>query len=114
MTHIRTVESFGYEDIVLRKYDKKLEEPFRLGVKKGNVSGLLFGISQLIMFTVFGLIFFLGTVFKRDNNLQIDEVFTAIYSIFFAAMTVGNNSHFLPDIEEGKLAAARLFDIIDS
>lgn len=51
----------------MRKYDKKLEEPFRLGVKKGNVSGLLFGLSQLIMFFVFGLIFFLGTVFKRDN-----------------------------------------------
>jgi hypothetical protein len=51
------------------------------------------------MFVVFGLIFFLGTVFKRDNNLEIDQVFTAIYGIFFSAMTVGNNSHFLPDIE---------------
>lgn len=28
-------------------------------------------------------------------------------------MTIGNNSHFMPDIEEGKLAAARLFEIID-
>ncbi len=25
MSNIRTVESFGYEDIVLRKYDQKLE-----------------------------------------------------------------------------------------
>ena len=69
-----------------------------IGIKKGNVSGLLFGLSQLIMFFVFGLIFFLGTVFKRDNNLGIDHVFTAIYAIFFSAMTVGNNSHFMPDI----------------
>ena len=93
----------------MRKYANKLEEPFRLGVKKGNVSGLLFGLSQLIMFGVFGLIFFLGTVFKRDNGLAISDVFTAIYAIFFAAMTVGNNSHFLPGIAEGKFAAARLF-----
>lgn len=62
------------------------------------MSGILFALSQLIMFFVFGLIFFLGTVFKRDNGLSIDEVFTAIYAIFFSAMTIGNNSHFLPDI----------------
>lgn len=85
----------------------------RIGIKKGNVSGILFAFSQLIMFFVFGLIFFLGTVFKRDNNLGIDSIFTAIYAIFFSAMTIGNNSHFMPDIEEGKLAAARLFEIID-
>lgn len=84
-----------------------------IGIKKGNVSGLLFGVSQLMMFFVFGLIFFLGTIFKRDHGLRIDEVFTAIYAIFFAAMTVGNNSHFMPDIQEGKLAAARLFEVID-
>jgi hypothetical protein len=71
----------------------------RIGIKKGNVSGILFAFSQLIMFFVFGLIFFLGTVFKRDNHLAIDEVFTAIYAIFFSAMTVGNNSHFMPDIQ---------------
>jgi ATP-binding cassette subfamily B (MDR/TAP) protein 1 len=86
----------------------------QIGLKKGHVSGILFGISQLIMFFVFGLIFFLGTVFKRDNNLAIINVFTAIYAIFFSAMTVGNNSHFMPDIEEGKLAAARLFSVIDA
>ena len=40
-----------------------------IGIKKGNVSGILFAFSQLIMFFVFGLIFFLGTVFKRDNGL---------------------------------------------
>ncbi len=113
MTNIRTVESFGYEDIVLKKYADKLEEPLKIGINKGNVSGILFGFSQLFMFIVFGLIFFLGTVFKRDNGLGIENVFTAIYAIFFSAMTIGNNSHFMPDIEEGKLAAARLFEIID-
>lgn len=41
----------------------------KIGIKKGNVSGILFALSQLIMFFVFGLIFFLGTVFKRDNGL---------------------------------------------
>lgn len=56
-------------------------------------------MSQLIMFVIFGLIFFLGTVFKRDNSLQIDDVFTAIYAIYISAMTIGENSNFLPDLK---------------
>ena len=45
----------------------------------------------------------------RDNNLSIDDVFTAIYSILFAGMTAGNNSHFMPDIAAAKASAANIF-----
>lgn len=63
------------------------------------------------MFIIFALIFFLGTVFIRDNpgKVSVEDVFTAIYAIVFGAMTVGNNSHFMPDIASGKEAAASLF-----
>jgi 1,4-dihydroxy-2-naphthoate octaprenyltransferase len=57
------------------------------------------GLSQIIMFTVFGLIFYLGSIFKADNHLSIQDVFTAIFAIFFSAMTAGNNSHFMPDVQ---------------
>ena len=66
-------------------------------------------MTQIVMFTIFGLIFFLGVVFMRDNNLSIDDVFTAIYSILFAGMTAGNNSHFMPDIAAAKASAANIF-----
>lgn len=95
--------SFGYENVVLHKYSKLLEKPLEVGVKKGNISGVLYGITQLVMFIVFALIFFLGTVFIRDNpSVTVSDVFTAIYAIVFGAMTVGNNSHFLPDIAAAK------------
>jgi ATP-binding cassette subfamily B (MDR/TAP) protein 1 len=68
MVNIRTVMSFGYENVVLNKYSNMLEKPFQLGVKKGNISGVLYGISQMVMFIIFALIFFLGTVFIRDNQ----------------------------------------------
>jgi hypothetical protein len=54
------------------------------------------------MFIVFALIFFLGTVFIRNYGVSVGDVFTAIYAIVFGAMTVGNNSHFLPDIASAK------------
>lgn len=65
MTNIRTVSSFGYEGVVANKYDEKMVTPYHLAIKKGNISGVLYGLSQFIMFIIFGLIFFLGAVFVR-------------------------------------------------
>ena len=81
----------------------------RLATRKGHISGILYGLSQFIMFIVIGLIFYLGSIFIRDHNLSIADVFTAIYAIIFAGMTAGNNSHFMPDVNTAKKAAAQLF-----
>lgn len=113
MVNIRTVTSFGYENMILDKYSEKLTLPFQIAVKKGNISGLLFGLSQFTMFVVFGLIFYLGSIFIRDNNLDVADVFTAIYSIMFAGMTAGNNTHFMPDVASSKNSAANIFSILD-
>jgi len=67
------------------------------------------------MFLVFGLIFYLGAIFVRDNeSVTILDMFTAVYAILFAAITAGNNSHFAPDAAACQAAAANLFHIIDS
>jgi hypothetical protein len=36
-------------------------------------------------------------------------VFIAAFEVFFAALTLGNNAHFMPDINEGKIAASSIF-----
>jgi ATP-binding cassette subfamily B (MDR/TAP) protein 1 len=84
-----------------------------LAKKKGNISGILYGVSQIVMFIVFALIFYIGTLFIRQYNLQFVDVFTAIYAIVFAAMTTGNNSQMMPDAAAGKNSAANLFAILD-
>lgn len=103
MNNIRTVISFGYENIVLDKYSEKLVKPYKITLKRSNVSGFLFGLTQLIMFYIFAIVLYLGAVFIRnDPNIAITDVFTAIYSIVFGAITVGNNAHFLPDVAAAK------------
>lgn len=91
-------------------------QPYRLAVKKGNASGFFFGLSQIVMFTVFGVLFFLGALFVRDNpeTVTVQSMFTAIYAIMFAGMTAGNNAHFMPDAAACKNSAANLFEIQDS
>lgn len=114
MINIRTVTSFGVENTFAAKYEQLLVKPYRLAVKKGNLSGLLFGASQLVMFVIFALVFYIGTIFVRKYQLNFVDVFVAIYALTFGAMTVGNNTQMMPDLAGCKTSAAYLFAILDS
>lgn len=111
--NVRTVCSFGVENTIAKKYEDKLVEPEKFLLKKGQISGLLFGLSQINLFVVFGLIFYIGSLFVRDYGVKFVDLFTAIFSIVFAAMTTGNNTQFMPDAASSKASAANLFEILD-
>ena len=67
------------------------------------------------MYLIFGLLFFLGALFVRDNeSVTVESMFTAIYAVMFAGMTAGNNAHFMPDAAACNSAAAKIFLIQDS
>ena len=79
------------------------------GIKKGIVSGLMYGITQIAMFFIFGLVFYLGMVFMDNNGLEMGNVFVAIFAVLFSGMTAGNNGHFMPDVAASKASAANVF-----
>jgi len=113
MVNIRTVYSFGMENTIALKYEKKLEEPLSLATKKGNVSGILYGLCQTILMVAVGVVLYIITLFIRKYHLQFVDMFTAVYAIGFAARTTGLNMQFVPDIASGKNSAANLFEILD-
>ena len=115
MINIRTVSSSGHDYIIVKKYEQKLETPESLLVGKGVLTGFLFGLSQLITYFIMGFLFFIGSVFIRDNaEVSVEDMFTAVYALVFAAMSAGNNAHFMPDAAAANNAAANLFLILDT
>lgn len=71
MNNIRTVCSFGYENIIYNKYVKLLKVPEQFSVKNGLISGFFYGIGQFIMFLVIAVIFYLGAMFVANNGVSI-------------------------------------------
>ena len=115
MINIRTVSSSGHDYIIIKKYEEKLQEPESLLVGKGLVTGVLFGLSQLITYIIFGVIFYVGAVFVRDNaDVTVEDMFTAMFALTFAGMSTGNNAHFMPEAGVAQNAAANLFLILDT
>lgn len=59
-----------------------------------------------------GLTFwFAGILYENGTIEQGKAVYIAIFSVIFAAMGVGQNSAFMPDMAKAKIAGAHIFAI---
>lgn len=63
---------------------------------------------------MYGVTFYVGAIFHRDNGLAIRDMFAAIFAIMFASFGSGNNNQFMVDVGQAKNAAKNLFKILDS
>ncbi len=73
----------------------------------------MFGVSYLIQYLTYGLIFFLAAVYISSNDLEIDGSIQSIYLIFFAGISAGNQSSFLQDFAKAKVATKEIFKLLD-
>lgn len=73
----------------------------------------MFGLSYFLQFVAFALIFFLAAVFILNNAIAAGDSLAAIFLIIFAGISAGNCSIFLPDLGASKVAAKKLFSILD-
>ena len=50
LSGIRTISAFTAEARVAERYERQLDAPYELGLKRAHVSGIGFGVAQLILF----------------------------------------------------------------
>lgn len=77
------------------------------------LTGLIFGLSFFVLFMVYGLIFYLSSIFIRDNSLEITSAFSAVFLVLFSGIIAGNNVKNIPDLSLLKVTADKLFALID-
>ncbi|CAK64833.1 unnamed protein product (macronuclear) [Paramecium tetraurelia] len=114
VTNVRTVVSFGNEEIILGIYSKKVQLPLMKAKQRGVYAGLAFGFSQMQMFIINAIVFYVGAILCRDGVLTIEDMFKSILAITFATMSAGNNAAFAGDIGAAKNASKNIFEILDS
>ena len=114
LTNMRTVAALGKEPEIHGFFCKALEKPKKEAVKKGFISGLLFGFSQLGMFIVFGVAFYVGSLFMRDYGLEFKNVYQAIFGIMFATFDMGNVMQLVPDAAKATATAKSLFSVLET
>lgn len=60
-----------------------------------------------------GLTFWIAALLYQDGQINdLKSILIAVFSIIFAAMGLGQNSQFMPDMAKAKVAGAGIFNII--
>ena len=113
INNLRTVASFAREELCLKIYSKKLEEPLKDMEKKSIVSGAAFGFTEFARFLMYFVIFISGSYFTRDIGLSIQDLFLAMFGIMFGALGAGNATNSLPEAGSAYQAALELFELVD-
>lgn len=91
--NIRTVKSLGRPKAFLQKFDEKLDELNKVNASKHLRSAILSGMSKGMIMFIEGVIFFLAAILFQNNEVDSGRaVFTAVFSVIFAAMGVGQNN----------------------
>ncbi|KAG6573610.1 ABC transporter B family member 4, partial [Cucurbita argyrosperma subsp. sororia] len=110
---IRTVASFCAEDKVMDMYKTKCEAPLKTGIKQGLISGVGFGVSFLILFNVYALTFYVGSLLVQHGRTTFPDVFQVFFALSMAATGISHSSSMTQDTTKAKAAAASVFAIID-
>ncbi|GMY39401.1 ABC transporter B family member 11-like [Fagus crenata] len=110
---IRTVASFCAEEKVMQLYKRKCEGPMRTGIRQGMISGIGFGLSFFLLFSVYATSFYAGARLVKDGKTTFSDVFLVFFALIMAALGISQSSSFAPDSSKAKTAAGSIFSIID-
>ncbi|KAJ3189969.1 Multidrug resistance protein 1 [Gaertneriomyces sp. JEL0708] len=111
--HIRTVQSLTKEEHFIQEYIRKIETPHRMVLRGALVSSIGFAASEALMFITYAIAFFYCSRLILWGTYVPLDVLKAMFAIVFAAMAIGQSTHFAPDIGKAKIAAIHIFDILD-
>lgn len=81
---IRTVASFCAEENVMELYKRKCEGPMKTGIRQGLISGIGFGLSFFLLFSVYATSFYAGARLVEAGKTTFSDVFRVnILPMFF-------------------------------
>ncbi|KAB2625074.1 ABC transporter B family member 11-like [Pyrus ussuriensis x Pyrus communis] len=110
---IRTIASFCAEDKVMQLYQRKCEGPIKTGIRRGLISGIGFGLSFFLQFSVFACIFYAGSRLVAAGKTTFSDVFRVFFALTMATVGVSQSGSLAPDLSKGKSSLASIFAILD-
>ncbi|KAF3456433.1 hypothetical protein FNV43_RR01083 [Rhamnella rubrinervis] len=110
---IRTVASFCAEERVMEVYQKKCEAPIKSGIRQGLISGTGFGISFLLLYSVYACSFYAGAQLVADGRAEFTDVFRVFFVLALTAVGISQSSSLAPGTSKAKSAIASIFAILE-
>lgn len=113
VSNIRTVAAFNAEDKILSLFGVELRVPLRQSCRRCNLSGFLFGLSQLALYSSEALILWYGVHLVSKGLSTFSKVIKVFVVLVVTANSVAETVSIAPEIIRGGEAVVSVFSILD-
>ncbi|CAH9092477.1 unnamed protein product [Cuscuta epithymum] len=113
VSNIRTVAAFNAQEKILSLFAHQLKVPQRQSLGRSQLSGLLFGLSQLALYSSQALILWYGVHLVDKGLSTFSKVIKVFVVLVVTAYSVAETVSLAPEIVRGGESVASVFSILD-
>lgn len=113
IANIRTVASLGGEEAFLHRYELALFLSGKAAQKKLRLRGIVWALGQTAPFFGYALAFYYGGYLVAVENVPFKSIIMVGEALVFGSWMLGQSMAFAPNFASAKLAAGRLFSLLD-
>ncbi|KMZ56473.1 hypothetical protein ZOSMA_95G00690 [Zostera marina] len=95
-------------DKIIGLYSRELEKPSRRSFRRGEISGIFYGVTQFFLFSSYGLTLWYRSVFMGRGEASFRSVMK-----YFMALAMGETLALAPDIVKENQTASSVFEVLD-
>lgn len=111
----RTIQGYSLQNSISDQYSELLRPEFKSQSKTAFISGFFYGYSKFMENSIIGIMLYFGTLIQhRNDDLDGEKMFIAIFAIIFGAFGAGQASSYGPDVAKGKAAGTKIFKITET
>nr|WNT93874.1 putative ABC transporter [Emericellopsis sp.] len=110
---IREVVAFGGQAQRVKHYDAHLKIAQGYGFKIKVAVGMMMAVVTGLMYLVYGLGFWQGSLFLKRGEISIEAMLTALMAVMVGSLTVASIGPYYQALQEAVNTAKRLFVVID-
>lgn len=119
--HIKTVASFANFQYEIKRYDEKLGDSLRAGVRGGLYTGVTMGVLYLLVFASYAIAVWFGSKLIAEKEFNSNtgkpfaagDVMTILFTIVFGAFSLGQAAPNIKAISEAMNAAYDFFELVN-
>ena len=113
LSAFRTVAGFSLEERVVGRYEAALRRPLDLAARAALAGGLSQGLSQLMVFAAYVLVFVYGGRLVMAGEVDFARMVRTFAVLLNAALGVSSALSMMPDATKAREAAARILALDD-
>ncbi|XP_008804465.2 ABC transporter B family member 19-like [Phoenix dactylifera] len=113
VSNIRTVAAFNAQDKILSLFHHELEVPQQRSLRRSQTSGLLFGLSQLSLYSSEALILWYGAHLVHSGASTFSKVIKVFVILVITANSVAETVSLAPEIIRGGESIRSVFSILN-